>query len=62
MPELGVERCVPCPSMMGDYIEVHNCRKCPLFLAEAGRTVECGYTFKKFTVETNKFKEQVSRW
>ena len=61
-PGLDVVRCVGCPKQQGDYIAVEHCRLCPFFLAEAGRQIRCGYTFKKFEVEPNRFKEQVSRW
>jgi len=60
--DLDIVRCVRCPQNRGDYIEIPNCMKCAFFLAEAGRKVKCGYTFRTIGEEYSKPKEPVSRW
>jgi len=59
---LDVVRCIRCPQLQGDYIAVDDCRKCPFFLAEAGRQVRCGYTFKTIDAEPSKQKEYTTKW
>ena len=61
-PGLEIVRCVRCPQLRGDYIEVPNCMKCAFFKAVAGRMVHCLYTFKTIGEEYAVRKEQISRW
>jgi len=59
---LDIVRCVRCPQLRGDYIEVPNCMKCAFFRAVAGRSVHCLYTFKTIDAEPSKQKEYTTKW
>lgn len=62
LPSLQKISCVECPLDKGAYIAVADCRKCPYWLKDAGKTVECGYTFKKLSQEPAKDKEYEIKW